>query len=119
MPASDAVPKAVAKVGKPGTSADYARGDHQHSLDPNLFPQPLNIQKNAADVGSREGLNFQEGTNIVLTIQEEAGQERNNVLVATTDQIKMQFEQVDTLPTAIKGKVVYLNSDGHVYVGIP
>jgi hypothetical protein len=82
MVASDAVPKAVAKVGKAGTSADYSRGDHQHALDPNLFPQPLGVQKNDVDIGSRQCIDFKEGGNVTLTVEEDAGNERVKVTIA-------------------------------------
>jgi hypothetical protein len=82
MVASDAVPKAVAKVGKAGTSADYSRGDHQHALDPNLFTEQVNVQLEGVDKGSRQGVNFKAGSKITLTVTEDAPNERVNVQIA-------------------------------------
>jgi hypothetical protein len=81
--ASDAIPKAIAKTGKPGTSTDYSRGDHQHALDPNLFPQPLDIQIDGVYIGSRQCIDFITGANVTLTGLEDAINERVKVTIAS------------------------------------
>jgi hypothetical protein len=84
MGASDAVPKAVAKVGKSGTGTDYSRDDHQHALDPNLFTEQVNVQQEGVDKGSRQGVNFKAGANITLNVAEDAPNERVNVEIASS-----------------------------------
>jgi len=54
-----------------------------------------------------------------------AGPHKDNHIVGgsdafngATDQLSIQAEHVATLPTAVEARIVYLTSDGHIYVGI-
>jgi hypothetical protein len=113
--ASDAVPKAIAKVGKPGISTDYSRGDHQHSLDPNLFPQPLDVQKNDVYVGSRQCLDLKEGANVTLDIQEDAINERVKVTISaagggSSHEILSATHTDALIATVLRGALIVGNS---------
>ena len=99
--ASDAVPKAVAKVGKAGTSADYTRGDHEHALDPNLWRQPVIVAKNGVDVGERQEINFVEGSGIILTVAEDAANERTNLTIEKDPAADIRVKSSGGTPTSV------------------
>jgi hypothetical protein len=58
-----------------GTSSELARGDHTHKRD-------VRVAKAGTDVGTRNRLNFIQGTGIVLTVTDDSGNDEIDITIA-------------------------------------
>ena len=72
-------------VGAVVTVAALAPGDlptHTHAGTDITSAVPINILKSAAAIGTRRGINLIEGTNVTLTMADDAGNDRVNITIA-------------------------------------
>jgi hypothetical protein len=57
---------------------------HTHSGSDVTSAAPVNVLKSAAAIGTRRGINLIEGTNVTLTVADDAGNDRVNVTIAAS-----------------------------------
>ena len=74
-------------VGAAVTVAALASGDlpsHTHAGTDITSAAPHTVLKSAASIGTRRGINLIEGTNVTLTVADDAGNDRVNITIAAS-----------------------------------